>query len=137
MQYSFEDVTKMVLKDEMSKAQGARVLGVPVSTFKDQLARLQNGNGHGPVYHDDGLSYDANPDEIPIFTIDHRDKEKLSLYPIGDVHKGAAQHLDDLFKEWLQYVAQELTILQLSLLAMVATQLFPVRRVILSKRRCL
>lgn len=102
MEYNYQDVVALVSKGSMSKAQGARVLNLPVSTFKDQLERLHNG----PVYENDGLPYDANPDEIPIFTVDHSDKRKLSLYPIGDIHKGAAQHLDSLFKQWLKYIAR-------------------------------
>ena len=100
MSLTFEDAVRKVESGELSKAAAARTLGIPATTFKDRLDRIK----HGPVFEPDELSHEANPDEIPIFTIDHTDKDKLSLYPIGDVHKGAAQHLEALFQQWLRYL---------------------------------
>jgi predicted phosphodiesterase len=100
MTLSFNEVVEQVENKKITKAAGARILGIPPSTFKDRLERIKLG----PNYESDGLDHDANPDEIPIFTIDHSDKAKLSLYPIGDVHKGAAQHLEGLFQQWLRYL---------------------------------
>lgn len=100
MSISFEEAVTAVENKEMTKAGAALALSMPVSTFKDKLNRVK----HGPVFEADDLSHDANPAEIPIFTIDHTDKDKLSLYPIGDVHKGAAQHLEELFRQWLRYL---------------------------------
>lgn len=100
MSISFEELVQKVESGEITKVEAARTLNIPATTFKDRLNRYK----HGPVFESDDLSHEANPDEIPIFTIDHTDKSKLSLYPIGDIHKGAAQHLEELFRQWLRYL---------------------------------
>lgn len=100
MSISFEEAVDKVENGDWTKAGAALALNMPVSTFKDKLNRIKRG----PVFESDDLSESVSPGEIPIFTIDHTDKEKLMLYPIGDIHKGAAQHLEDLFKQWLRYL---------------------------------
>lgn len=85
----------------------ARAEGVPYSTLRGRL------KGERPV-HDlpeqqpvvkDGLrELDNDGNEIPVFIRDYRDHEKLSVYPIGDLHIGTRYHARSVLREWLDYL---------------------------------
>lgn len=84
-------------------AQAAREAGIPRTTFRDRVAAYQRDQK--TVFVRDQLQADARPNEIVAVDIDHRHEDRLYLYALGDVHKGAAQHLDEAWAEWRAYIA--------------------------------
>lgn len=83
-----------------SKAAAARELGVPISTFKDRLAA---GRTVQPAPSLDGEEFV----EIPVIFRDYSHLESLKLYPLGDVHIGAAMHNAKLWAEWLEFLRRD------------------------------
>jgi UDP-2,3-diacylglucosamine pyrophosphatase LpxH len=84
-----------------SKTDVARSLDVPRTTLRDFL----NADDQ-PL--PDGLDVARTEDAyeaIPVFHRHYEDLEKLSVYPLGDVHKGSPAHAEDRWQEWLEYLA--------------------------------
>jgi hypothetical protein len=56
------------------------------------------------------LSHEVDPQdspEIPIFFRDYSHLDGLYLYALGDVHKGAARHQKERWREWVDYLVHE------------------------------
>lgn len=84
-----------------SKAAAARELGIPVSTFKDALAREEEGRGALRVL--DGGAGEP-PEEIPVIFRDYSHQSRHLVYPLGDVHLGAHSHNGRAWQQWLGFL---------------------------------
>ena len=62
----------------------------------------RRGGGGDSGYR--GLSVAPERPEIPVFYRDYSHLDKLHLYPLGDIHKGAASHQATRWREWLSYL---------------------------------
>lgn len=60
-------------------------------------------NTSGP----DALSHEVEDDhEIPVIFRDYSHLDGLYLYPLGDVHVGAAKHQTERWREWVDYLVK-------------------------------
>lgn len=78
-------------------------LDVPRTTLRDHIDRQDGGalrNYLRAVRGDHRLE----STEIQVITLDYSDQEKHSIYPLGDVHKGAKSHNRVKWEEWLGYL---------------------------------
>jgi 3',5'-cyclic AMP phosphodiesterase CpdA len=76
----------------------------PVAREKDlERRRIGQRVGEG---HNDGLSTEINDNEIPVIIRDYSDKESHRVYPLGDLHIGAANHQADRWAEWVRYIEE-------------------------------
>ena len=79
----------------------AKRYGFPEST----LRRRFNSRGHGaPDALGDSIS---DPEEIPVIIRDDSSQPNHYVYPLGDLHKGAAKHQGDRWREWLDYLVSQ------------------------------
>lgn len=81
-----------------SKAEAARKLGMPPSTFKGRLAAIERGLVHGPSEGTDDYV------EVPVIHRDYSHLPYLCVFPIGDVHKGSPAHDTAVWRAWLDKV---------------------------------
>lgn len=79
-------------------------LGVPRTTVRDHINRQTGLRAHLRALRSDPKLEAGN--EIQVITRDYRDQDKHSLYPLGDVHLGAATHNGRKWGEWLRYLEQ-------------------------------
>lgn len=59
---------------------------------------------HLRVVPEDGLSHEVADTEVAYIEHDFSHLDSLRVYAIGDVHKGAATHQSERWREWLGYV---------------------------------
>lgn len=78
-------------------------LGVARTTLRDHIYRL--GMREATLAVRGGVPEVARPPEIQVIYRDYSSQSKHSIYPLGDVHKGAATHHADKWREWLDYLA--------------------------------
>lgn len=78
-------------------------LGVPRRTLGGHIDRqgareaINAMRGHAAV--DASLG-----SEVPVIRRDYSHLDRLYVYPLGDVHKGAAEHRADRWRQWLKYL---------------------------------
>lgn len=78
----------------------AQALGEP----RDKV-RAWYQSPHLRLVDDDGLSSEVHDNEIPVIVRDYSHLDSLRVYPLGDVHKGAATHQGERWREWLAYLS--------------------------------
>jgi hypothetical protein len=89
------DVAAKFSVDESSVRRLAARHGI---AFDSTLARAAR-----PV---DDLSHDIDdPTEVPVIVRDYSHLDSMYVYPLGDVHIGAATHQSARWREWLGYLA--------------------------------
>ena len=79
----------------------ADALGVPRTTIRDHINRIGMRDAVKAVR---GAEQIARPVELPVIYRDYSDESRHYVYPLGDVHKGAAQHDRKLWRKWLGYI---------------------------------
>lgn len=79
-------------------------LGVPRTTIRDHINRQEGLRAHLRAMRSDPRLEAGS--EIQVITRDYRDQDKHSLYPLGDVHLGAATHNGRKWAEWLRYLEE-------------------------------
>jgi predicted phosphodiesterase len=91
------------VQEHGSKRAAARALGMAESTFRARLA----GRPALRVVPD-GLSQDIGEQftEVPVVVRDYSHLDRLRVYPLGDVHKGAQSHQADRWREWISYLCE-------------------------------
>jgi predicted phosphodiesterase len=81
----------------------ARALGVPRRTLGQHIDRqgaresINALRGHSPV---------EVTSEVPVIRRDYSHLDRLFVYPLGDIHKGAAEHRADRWRQWLNYLEE-------------------------------
>lgn len=76
-------------------------LGVPRTTLRDHINRLSMREQVHAVR--DARPVPA-PSEVPVIRRDYSHLERLFIYPLGDVHKGAASHDVARWRQWLAHL---------------------------------
>jgi hypothetical protein len=78
-------------------------LGVPRTTIRDHINRQPGLRDYLRALRGDAK---LEASEIAVITRDYSHEEKHSLYPLGDVHKGAKTHNQAKWEEWLRYLEE-------------------------------
>lgn len=76
-------------------------LGIPRTTLRDHIYRIGMREAINAVRAKPEV---ARPDEIPIIHRDYSGQAKHYIYPLGDLHIGAKQHNDDMWRQWVAYL---------------------------------
>lgn len=80
----------------------ANHLGVARTTLRDHIYRT--GAREATLAVREGMREVARPEEITVIHRHYENDEKHSIYPLGDVHKGARMHHRDRWRGWLDYL---------------------------------
>jgi hypothetical protein len=90
---------------DWSMSKVAREAGKTNGTQLSRVA-LDYRLKHDPpeAHQPDDLTETPDVSEIPVFVRDYSDREFHRVYPIGDLHIGAAEHAADRLDEWLRYI---------------------------------
>lgn len=88
----------------LSKRAAAEEVGVNESTLRYGLRRLNLDAEAGIPSRGDPSLLDSEVEEIPVIHRDYSHLEELYVYPMSDVHKGAAGHDRARWREWLGYI---------------------------------
>ena len=86
--------------DGLPLAAAARRVGLSRSTLRHRLDAPVDPVARGG----DGLPEYPGTAEVEIVERDYTHLEKLSTYPVGDLHVGSPQHAADQLDEWLAYL---------------------------------
>lgn len=93
--------TLLAEKPELSRAAAAKQVGLAPRTLGYRLDTFVPS-----PENPDGLSEVPSPAEIPVFVRDYSDQPNHRIYPVGDLHMGAAEHQGDALDEWLSYICK-------------------------------
>jgi hypothetical protein len=79
----------------------AEKVGINESSIRRRLKR----HGRGVPDPLDSMVHD--PEEIPVIFRDYSSQDHHYIYPLGDLHKGAAKHQQRRWLNWLDYLCSE------------------------------
>lgn len=96
----FDEIVADV-ENKMSQNAMAAKYGVARSTIQNWIKTRIEGD-YSPHSLDSSVSDEYV--EIPVVLRDYSHLDHLFVYPMGDVHKGAAAHAADRWNEWLGYL---------------------------------
>jgi hypothetical protein len=94
------DLDLSYVREELEKGRSARGLAKELGVHHSKILRARDRMGSG--YR--SLSVEPEDEEIPVFFRDYSHLDKLHLYALGDVHKGAKSHAATRWREWLAYL---------------------------------
>lgn len=76
-------------------------LGVPRTTLRDHILRLGMRDAINVAR---GRPEVAPAEGVPVIIRDYSSESRHYVYPLGDVHVGAASHNSELWEDWLEYL---------------------------------
>jgi len=77
-------------------------LGVARTTIRDHINRQGAREAVKALRGAENVPHEMT--EIPVIRRDYSHLDKLLIYPLGDVHKGATHHRADRWQQWLGYL---------------------------------
>jgi hypothetical protein len=80
-------------------------LGVPRTTLRDHINRIGLREAVKLTREAPLSSREELPEEIPVITRDYSSESRHYIYPLGDVHLGAAMHDAKTWRKWLRYLS--------------------------------
>lgn len=85
----------------------AQEFGIPYTTLHRHVNKAGPGApGSQPADSYDGLTVDPGDElNIPVIIREY-DEPHHFVYPLGDIHKGAAMHLSESWRRWTSYLAE-------------------------------
>lgn len=85
---------------DMTRREAAAAVGISAPS----LTRRLNGDPRGDGADHVELADMPDTGELPIFVRDYTDRDKHTIYPIGDLHIGSPGHAGAQLDEWFAYL---------------------------------
>lgn len=93
---------KRFVREQLDQGVSARAIARELDVHHSTIDRVRDRAGIHSGYRE--LTVDPDLEEIPVFFRDYSHLDKLHLYPLGDIHKGAAAHAVERWRGWLSYL---------------------------------
>ena len=94
-------------KSRTAICQAASIaIGKPPGFLKRSTLQYRLATAPPEPQPQDGLDEIPDAAEVPVFVRDYSHQPKHLIYPVGDLHIGAAEHQGDRLDEWLKYIAK-------------------------------
>lgn len=93
------------LKDPQALAEAMKLVGTGVSIR--EASRVTGARPNTIIKYldkDEEPTVETPAGEIPVFVRDYSDRDRMYVFPLGDVHIGSSNFQEDKWKEWLGYI---------------------------------